>query len=315
MIDSVRRAAAFAPGHITGFFQIRDEAREPAKRGSRGAGVCTSLGARSVAAVGPAESMSIVVRIDREAVSAPVTLSAVTDVLRAAVRDGKIDLNREAEKGRRARCAVEIDTSLDLPAGQGFGMSAAGALSAALATARAVGLARSVAIEAAHAAEIEHRTGLGDVAGAITGGFEIRTSPGIPPWGATTRFLGYGELVLAVVGPPISTRDVLSDPHRREAVNAAGGKLVEELAAAPSLEKFFALSRRFAEDSGLATPEVRGALAACDRVPDAVSSMSMLGSSVFAIGRADRLEAALAPLGEVWRCEVDAAGARLLELA
>lgn len=315
MLTEQRRAAAFAPGHITGFFEIRDQAREPERRGSRGAGVCTALGARTVATVEPAASFEVVVRLNGAPDPAPVTVDAVTAVVKDAVREGKVDLNRDMPKGRRARCRVAIESSLDLPVGQGFGMSAAGALSAALAAARALGVARSVAVYAAHEAEIGHRTGLGDVAGAITGGFEIRATPGVPPWGSTSRFLGYGELVLAVVGPPIPTASVLGDPARRAAVSAAGGKLVDELLAAPSLELFLRLSRRFAQDAGLVTPQVAGALAACDRVPDSLAAQSMLGNSVFAIGKADRLEEALSPLGEVYRSEVDADGARLLQLA
>jgi pantoate kinase len=195
-------------------------------------------------------------------------------------------------------------------------MSAAGALSSAMAAAKAWGLGRSVAVRAAHLAEIENRTGLGDVAGAITGGYELRTSAGLPPFGAPRRLLAFGELVLAVVGPPMATSSVLRDPARRAAVQAVGGKFVDELARAPSLENFFELSRRFASESGLLTAEVQRALDLVASVPESRASMSMLGNSIFAHGPSRKIEAVLrAAYPDVWRCSIDAEGARALSVA
>ncbi len=76
------------------------------------------------------------------------------------------------------------------------------------------------------------------------------------------------------------------------------------------LEELVRVSRTFAERSGLVTPRVRTALAACDEagVP---ASMTMLGDGVFAAGPgADR---ALARFGRVHRLHVAPEGFRLLE--
>ncbi len=311
-LDGPRRAAGYAPAHVTGFFEIRDEAPEVEKRGSRGAGFCVRPGARSVVTVEPADALAVDVAINRVASEAPVTTSAVARVLETAALDARVAIDRDAPRGARAKARVVVHTDLDLPVGQGFGMSAAGALSAAMATARALGLGRADAIRAAHAAEIEHRTGLGDVVGAAHGGFEIRVRPGLPPWGVVRSFVGYGEVVLAVVDDAVPTRSVLTDRKRRAAISAAGKAATDALLDAPSLERFVFLARRFADEAGLMTPAVADALDACRA--DGIASQVMLGGSVFAFGRTERLAEALREFGEVYVAGIEPAGARPLAI-
>lgn len=307
-----REAAAYSPGHVTGFFEIRDEDRDVLKRGSRGAGFATDLGARSYVQVEPADAQSIEVALNRAPSEAPVTRAAVRNVLQVAALEGKVGLARGAAKGERAKARVLVQTDLDLPVSQGFGMSAAGALSAALAVARCVGLGRSEAVKAAHAAEIESRTGLGDVAGAAHGGFEIRKSPGLPPWGVVQSFLGYEEVVLCVLGDALETKKVLSDRRQRAAISKAGAAKVDALVQNPTLESFVSLSRDFAEETGLITDELRDACDACREA--GIASMVMLGSSVFAFGETRRLEEILSGFGETFVSGVAAQGPRLLEI-
>jgi pantoate kinase len=73
---------------------------------------------------------------------------------------------------------------------------------------------------------------------------------------------------------------------------------------------FFSLSRRFADRSGLMTPEVRNLTRLCDAagVP---SSMTMLGNGVFAYGRKAR--DVLLPFGHVYEFCVADAGVRIIE--
>lgn len=307
-----RAAAAFAPGHITGFFQIHDKDEEVAKRGSRGAGVCLDLGAVTLVEVEPSDTQRIEIFIDKEPTDAPVTRAAVDYLLQAAMRDAKVDVNPWAPRGERAKVHVRVHTQLQLPVSQGFGMSAAGALSASLALARALRLGRSDAAFAAHAADIQEKGGLGDVAAQLHGGFEIRKQPGLPPWGSIQSFLGYGDVVLCVIGGGVPTKGVLGDRARRKAINEYGGRCVDALLQEPTQEHFMALSREFAEETGLMTPEVKEA---CDSIGRAgLGTMSMLGNSVFAIGKGDRLEELLADHGEVFRCNVSDQAAHLLEV-
>jgi pantoate kinase len=191
-------------------------------------------------------------------------------------------------------------------------MSAAGALSASLALARCLRQGRSEALRAAHWADVTQRGGLGDVIGASVGGFEIRTAPGLPPYGSTRAFLGYGEAVLCVVGGKLETRKVLTDPRARKSVNEAGARALADLLKEPSLPSFVAQSQRFARESGLLTDELERVIHAAS--PFGQASMSMLGNSVFAFGDPRRLVDALSPFGEAFAVPVSEAGARLVEV-
>jgi pantoate kinase len=70
------------------------------------------------------------------------------------------------------------------------------------------------------------------------------------------------------------------------------------------------LSASFAMETGLASMAIVRAIGAASK--RGMASMSMLGSSVFAIGDTDGLKEVLSELGEVWVCRVDTEGARLL---
>jgi len=285
------RATAFCPGHITGFFQICEH-KEPLRSGSRGAGICTTLGATSTV-VSKKGSGDIEVYINGKKSDTPVTKQALARMILG--RD--IDLN--------------VETLLDLPMSQGFGMSAAGALSAALATAEILGASLQTALEAAHEAEILHRTGLGDVAALSKGGVTFRKVEGLPPYGRVDRIRADVELVLGIVGPPISTPTVLSNQGARERIDLIGKECVEGLEASPSLANFFRLSREFAMRTGLATEQVEEVLAEIDDLGPA--SMVMLGNSVFASGEIEEQKKILSKSGQTYRVRVDWKGPRVVE--
>lgn len=261
--------------------------------------------------VEPADSLSVEVWLDNVVSEAPVTREAVTNVLREAVRDARVPLNRDAPKGARAQVRVRVTTQSQLPVSQGFGMSAAGALSAALALAKCLRMGRSEAVRAAHAADVTMRGGLGDVVAAAQGGFEVRVAPGVPPFGALRSFVGYGDAVLCVVGGVLETRRVLSDPQARAAVNEAGGRALGELLKGPTLPAFLEQSLRFARESRLMSPALERAVDAARQ--HGAASMSMLGNSVFAFGDVPRLAEVLARHGETMVVPVDVGGARLVD--
>lgn len=281
------KAKAFSPGHITGFFEICGSDDILAK-GSRGAGMCTTLGATSAVTVCDSSRQAVAVKIDGAGSRAEVTKHAV----------------RRMIGGDRLK--VSISTDLDLPQSQGFGMSAAGALSSALALADTLGRTRQEAFEAAHIAEIECGCGLGDVSAIHRGGITIRVRPGLPPTGKVLRIRGEPELVLAVVGKRLLTKSVLSDPVKRVAIIRSGAVRVDALARRPSIERLMELSASFAVESGLASRKIR--LAMCEADKHGSSSMAMLGNSVFATGDTPMLRKALKRFGDVRVCKVDGEG-------
>lgn len=285
--------SAFCPGHITAFFEICDQSEDPLRQGSRGAGISLSLGARSAVTMGDSLGQSMSVRIHGLESQANVTRDAISYLL------GDRNLH------------VEVDTALDLPMEQGFAMSAAGALSASIALCSMLRIPQEKAFEAAHIAEIKNRTGLGDVAGILAGGAEIRLEAGLPPYGEIEHIEASSELVLAVVGNPIKTPDILSDPVKREKISKAGRKCVLELDEHRTLEHMFALGMEFLENSELFSKEVLDAMVVADQY--GMSSMAMLGNSIFCIGDTQELIEALKPFGSVFACEIDQKGPRLQE--
>jgi pantoate kinase len=306
------RAAAFCPGHVTGFFSIHDEDPDPLRRGSRGAGFSLAQGVLTYVEIAPADSLEIQISLDKEEQEAPVTREALTNVLRAAVKDGKVPLNKDAPKGSKARIAVRAWSDVHLPVSQGFGMSAAGALSAAMALAKALRMGRSEALRAAHAADVTQRGGLGDVVGASLGGFEMRTAPGLPPYGSLTNFVGYGDAVLCVLGGELETKSVLTDPPKRAAISAAGGRHLAEFKKSATLDAFLAHSQAFAREAGLLSAEMERAILAAK--PYGVASMSMLGNSLFAFGNVPKLVETFERFGETRVVPVSEAGARIVEI-
>ena len=287
----MRKAAAFSPGHITGFFEIC-RTDELLSSGSRGAGLCLTLGARSEVAIQKAEKQSIRVSINGRIGAADVTKRALCHLVGSK------------------RLGISASTSLELPVSQGFGMSAAGALSASIALSEILGKKRQDAFEAAHMAEIEMGGGLGDVSALLAGGITIRKKAGLPPLGKVVRIEGEPEVVLCVIGREMLTKGIINDPTKARMINAAGSKKVDQLVKRPSVYRLMELSAQFTRESGLATKKILEAMDAASRLGTA--SMSMLGNSVFAIGDTQGLSEVLSDYGRVFVCRVDTRGPRLI---
>jgi pantoate kinase len=238
--------------------------------------------------------MSVDVTINGKSSEAPVTRRAVEN----------LPIDEE----------VHIELSLDaqLPVSQGFGMSGAGALSSTMAVNEALGLGLSQdeVVRAAHRAEVECMTGLGDVLPQSVGGLVVRTKPGAAPHGQVQRLESEGEVVLCVVGPPLSTKDVLSDEDVVARISRAGRQYVNSFLNETSMENFLHLSLEFARETELIPQVVEEAIEECKEF--GMASMSMLGNSVFAIGEEENLRYRLLDFGEAFTCSIDNQGARIV---
>ncbi|MBN1860190.1 MAG: hypothetical protein JW840_01880 [Candidatus Thermoplasmatota archaeon] len=287
------KGIAFAPGHITAFFEPVFSRQGLDRSGSRGAGLSLSFGAVSQVIVKPASQQAIIVYINGNTASAPVTKLALTYLT------GSMPLD------------VTVNTTLDLPLSQGFGMSAAGALSATLAFSDLLDLPRENAIRAAHYAEVHSRTGLGDVVASSFGGIEIRRKAGLPPWGVLEHIPGDYEVVLCVVGKKIETKKILTDSTKVHEIASYGRYCTKKLLQNPSLEHLFALAWEFTQHSHLADRLVLQAIK--EAHPYGMASMCMLGNSVFAIGDTSQLCKSLSRFGKVFCCSVDTTGARVIQ--
>ncbi|MEM0466651.1 MAG: pantoate kinase [Candidatus Thermoplasmatota archaeon] len=285
-------ASAFAPGHISAFFEPKYHPNDVYRSGSRGAGICITLGATTTVSLELAEQQHITVYINNQKSEAPVTTHTVLNLI------GTAPFN------------VNVQTTLDLPLSQGFGMSAAGALSTALAVAKILQRPHSDAIRAAHKAEIENHTGLGDVIACSFGGVEIRREAGLPPWGMLEHIPACHDVVICVVGEKLETKKILTDRNKLEEIAALGRYCTKKILEKPSLENLFRLAQEFSYKTGLIQREILKAIAAANKV--GMASMCMLGNSVFAIGRTEQLCTLLQSFGKTYVCSISSKGAELM---
>jgi len=280
---------AFCPGHITGFFTLPEEKQSFVKTGSMGAGFSIGLGATSKVDVG---GKGWTVRVNGEKTSFLVVEKTLLNIAKGG----------------------EIDIDTEVPFSQGFGMSGACALSAAMAALEDTGSDTGRALKLAHRSEVFCRTGLGDVIAQFNGGFEIRKKEGLPPHGEIEKQTIEKEVVLAVLGLPLITPDILADVQLAEWIKAIGGDLMEEYLPENGFDRFLDFSLRFAEETQFIKNTIRKGLNAAEAFGK--GSMSMIGNSVFFFGDIEGLKTALeAEAGEdnVYLAEIDNKGARIIE--
>jgi pantoate kinase len=278
---------------VTAFFEVCEDA-DPRRKGSRGAGLCLSLGVTTVARVREATRPSLEILVNGRKAKAEVTEAAARKVLS----------DRAYE--------VKILSESPLPVSQGFGVSSAAALSTTLALddALGLGLPRDELVALAHVAEVECGTGLGDVVPASLGGMDLRLQPGAPGHAEVKKFEVRKDLLLAVVGPELPTRSIIRNPGKVAAINARGGACVDAFARHPTFENLFELGNRFAEETGLANQTVLEVVRASRMFGRA--AMAMLGNAIFAEAGREELATLYLKFGTLMRCEVDNEGARVL---
>jgi pantoate kinase len=286
------KAIAFAPGHISGFFEPVYN-QDLSRTGSRGAGINLTLGATSAVFAINSTKQNFEIYINNKKSPAPVTKLALKYML------GENPIH------------IVVKTTLYLPVKQGFGMSAAGAISATYALAKIIGVSKNEALKASHFAEVQLRTGLGDVMASCFGGVEIRKTAGLPPWGVIEHIPGKYDLVLCIVGKKLETRKILSDSSKINKIVDYGKYCTKKLLENPTIENLFSLSYSFAKKTDLLEKRTQEAIDAANKF--GMASMCMLGNSVFAIGKTDELCKTLSLFGKVYVCSVDENGARVLD--
>jgi len=300
----MRTARAFAPGHLTGLFQICVEPEDPILKGARGSGVSLTQGTYTTVNAEPSETPSHTVIINGE------------DIRDAVISENVLS-KYQPQLTEPHRIVVEH--VIETPITAGFGSSGGGALSLSLALNKALGtgLTRVEAAQIAHVAEIECGTGLGSVFAADSGGFGVLYKPGAPGVGEAMHYEGSDELsVIYLHYGPIPTREALGDPELRRRINELGGGYVDELHRELNPERFMSHSRRFTEHVGLVTPRLRRVFDAADPA-GYTFTMAMFGEVAFTLQHKEDVEPILGLLRDRVAdaypvvCGVDSGGAVL----
>jgi pantoate kinase len=301
----MRKAAAFVPGHISGFFQICDEASELERKGSRNCGPCINAGVLTEIAVDPNERLNVEVLINgRRAPEAYTTLAVVRQILPMVPEPSRVIIKHSAQ----------------VPIGAGYGASGAGALGAALALSKAfdLGFTRSKMIEIAHVAEVSCRTGLGDVGAQAIGGVVIGLEPGAPPHGKWQQIsLERDVKIICATLAPLSTKELLEDIELRDRSRKFGAIAMKNLLKRPTLQNFIKVSNDFSEGLGLLDDELRELIEAANSAGAIGASMVMLGRAVFALvkvtdlGKVKKAFSELVDKDAIVIADLDITGARL----
>ncbi|AKB77533.1 Pantoate kinase, archaeal [Methanosarcina horonobensis HB-1 = JCM 15518] len=286
-------AKAYAPGHITGFFQIHEH-NDPRRKGSTGCGIVLNGGVTTEVKVGK------------------------------SVERTEIFLNGKKVEGKTTRTVVEMMADVpvrvkswaEIPVGCGFGASGAGALGTAYALNRALSLNKTVKdlTEYAHVAEVINRSGLGDIAAQSNGGVVIRLQPGGPEFGNIDRIPAPEARVFCIVLGEISTDSILADEATAGRINAAGKTAMSELLKKPTLETFMHQAKDFASRTGLMSNMAQDVIEAA-HASGGLASQAMLGDTVFAIAPYSQefpLYEALQEFGQVLEYGISTCVPRLL---
>ena len=297
------KAQAFAPGHLTGLFQICTEGNDPLYWGARGSGVSLTQGVRTEVIVEQSNRPTHDVYINDE----PVIDAYVSEDVLSKYSNYITDTY-----------SVTINHIIDTPITAGFGSSGGGALSLSLALNEAlqVGLTRIDAAQLAHLAEIDCKTGLGSVFASEKGGFGVLYEPGAPGIGKGILYGDTSDLaVVYVYYGPIHTKEALSNPDLVKKINQLGRTYVDELYTELTPERFMYYSRKFTDHVGLATKRIRGLFREMDK-HSLTFTMANFGEVAFTLQYREKAEEAAQILMEMNQnpvlCDVDKHGAILL---
>ena len=214
---------------------------------------------------------------------------------------------------------VVVTHRFQVPIGSGFGSSGAGALSTALAVNEALklGLTKVETAKAAHIAEVKYRTGLGDVAGQLVGGLEIRKSPGAPGVGLVEKVPSSEITVVCAPLGIYKTSSMITNPSMKEKINKVGRWALSSFLAQPTPSRFIQLSARFAEEVGFVDAALKKFMAAS--VEAGALGFSVKKRVAFALVRERDVEEVLKvfdaflPKTRYFTSRIDPYGARVVE--
>ena len=177
---------------------------------------------------------------------------------------------------------IKLKLKSDLPLSCGFGISGAATLASIISGNRLYGNRKKSAelIRIAHNAEILAGTGLGTVVTQTTGGFLLKTKPGIPAEYKSFSFVG--RIIYAYVFGPIATPKILSDSEKISNINKNADRAISEIVKIgnPGLSDILEISYNFCRNTNLLNNTSAGILIEKIRKKGGLATMAILGDVV-----------------------------------
>jgi len=274
------------------------------KRGSRGAGIALDTGVVTnikLAEKAGLNGSNIEVTINGKMDKKNTTITHKT----MEIMEAKFKINRLLQGTH-----LKIDHDVDVPIGAGFGISAACALGTSLGIAKLLKLniTFNQAANLAHLAEIEMQSGLGDVVAEVNGGITLRIKEGALGVGVLDKLLPKNDdlyIICKSLGG-IETSEIIGDPKHKDRINKTGGAMLNQLLKDPVPETFLKLSKKFALNTQLLSPEVSDIIHILE-TETMGASMAMLGNTAFAISKTPETS-----LDDVIIAKIDEQGCRYL---
>ncbi|MEC8998072.1 MAG: hypothetical protein VX909_02325 [Candidatus Thermoplasmatota archaeon] len=281
--------------HLTLLFTVDDGANDPEEQGSVGAGLCLEDGTEAIAK-GEEGVPSLVV-------------SFLGDEYESTMYDDVLEVLC-SEAPEAGELAWELSIRTVLPASQGFGMSASGAIAAAMAFQRALGIPHEECVRrsflVAHIVERRNSSGLGDTTALAAGGVERRLVAG-SPFSGPMLDNGPGESEGWTLNTPVllswkadtgmHTSQYIDDPRWKDRISRAGKEQMDKLSVGVwdqyRWSDLIESSHSFADASGLLADASRSALLSIVNRAITAANMSevvspllcMLGESVVVVPR------------------------------
>lgn len=258
----------YVPSHITGFFvpYFNDDIL---KTGSTGAGVSLSKGLKTKITVKNG-SGSVGVTLNGTSVKnymVPVTINCIT-----LIKDRYSSYLKNKD--------IQIEHISDVPVEAGFGTSASAALGICFSIRDLISITKEECIKIAHETEVKSLSGLGDVVAEVTGGIEIRKTPGVSGLIDNIPFSKNLEVMAISLGKK-KTENILKDTSKLKFIERYGTKLLDKLIKELTVEKLMECSREFTYKTGIMSSEVLDIIEIISEKNTYNAAGIMIGEGVF----------------------------------
>ena len=295
---------AFSPCHITGFYHKMVDSFSDLRSGSIGAGISLTEGVNTRVMVYETTSKTT------------YDVSINGNLTETAIVSNKIISEFLGRVYRPLHISVYHETKV--PIGFGLGTSAAAALSLSISLNEALrtGLSLLECAQLAHCAELCCKTGLGSVISELTGGLELRITPGAPGIGRVEKIPLSEMSIVAICLSPICTSDAIAS--QEENTTRKSIKFLDILSQSKSVNDFLKLSYEFCNALKIISERCNSYIEVL-KSNGFFGSMALFGETVFTIIPNNEVKSILQIMNDydhpVIIADVDNIGARLVKKA